>query len=216
MFIRSERLFLRPGWPEDWAELHTLIDDEHVVRHLEKAPWPYRPEDARDFAAREQDEAHPHFFITLPGADGAQLIGCAGLIANENACAEGETTQDEPGAPIRPRCSATGSRASTGDRAMRPKRRARCSVWRPRSATGGLPRGISSTIRARAGFWPSWASARLARSSGDEPCPHRGQPDSRLCARPRASGPERRSAQGAFVPRCLILPASPFLPVSSC
>lgn len=97
MFIRSERLFLRPGWPEDWAELHTLIDDEHVVRHLEKAPWPYRPEDARDFAAREQDEAHPHFFITLPGADGAQLIGCAGLIANENACAEGEATQDEPG-----------------------------------------------------------------------------------------------------------------------
>ena len=32
MFIRSERLFLRPGWPEDWTELFALIDDEAVVR----------------------------------------------------------------------------------------------------------------------------------------------------------------------------------------
>ena len=27
MFIRSERLFLRPGWPEEWAELLALIDE---------------------------------------------------------------------------------------------------------------------------------------------------------------------------------------------
>jgi RimJ/RimL family protein N-acetyltransferase len=59
MFIRSERLFLRPGWPEDWAELFDLIDDEAVVRHLARAPWPYRAEDARAFAARVQDGHHP-------------------------------------------------------------------------------------------------------------------------------------------------------------
>lgn len=34
MFIRSERLFLRPAWPEDWAELHAVIDDVAVVRNL--------------------------------------------------------------------------------------------------------------------------------------------------------------------------------------
>ncbi len=79
MFIRSERLFLRPGWPEDWAELHALIDDEAVVRNLARAPWPYGPDEARSFAASAQGTRHPHFFVTLPGAAGARLIGCAGL-----------------------------------------------------------------------------------------------------------------------------------------
>ena len=40
MFIRSKRLFLRPGWPEDWTELYTAINDEGVVRNLASAPWP--------------------------------------------------------------------------------------------------------------------------------------------------------------------------------
>jgi RimJ/RimL family protein N-acetyltransferase len=81
MFIRSERLFLRPGWPEDWEELFGLIHDEGIVRNLARAPWPYRPEDAREFAAIQQDMEPrvPNFFVTLPGAHGARLIGCAGL-----------------------------------------------------------------------------------------------------------------------------------------
>lgn len=79
MFIRSERLFLRPGWPEDWAELHALIDDEAVVRNLARAPWPYSPDDARAFAASPQGTRHPHFFITLPGAHGSRLVGGVGL-----------------------------------------------------------------------------------------------------------------------------------------
>ena len=80
MFIRSERLFLRPGWPEDWAELHALIDDEAVVRNLARAPWPYGPDDARSFAASAQGTRCPHFFVTLPGASGARMIGCIGLV----------------------------------------------------------------------------------------------------------------------------------------
>lgn len=79
MFIRSERLFLRPGWPEDWAELHALIDDEAVVRNLAHAPWPYGPDDAKSFAALPQAGRYPHFFVTLPGAHGSRLIGCVGL-----------------------------------------------------------------------------------------------------------------------------------------
>lgn len=79
MFIRSERLFLRPGWPEDWQDLFALIQDEAIVRNLANAPWPYRPEHAREFAARRQEIGLPHFFVTLPGAHGARLIGCAGL-----------------------------------------------------------------------------------------------------------------------------------------
>ena len=79
MFIRSARLFLRPAWPEDWAELHGAIDDEGVVRNLARAPWPYRAEDARAFVCREIDPHYPDFLVTLPGADGARIIGCAGI-----------------------------------------------------------------------------------------------------------------------------------------
>lgn len=79
MFIRTERLFLRPGWPEDWRELLDLIDDEGIVRNLARAPWPYHPSDARDFAGKAQDSRLPHFFVTLPGAAGSQLIGSIGL-----------------------------------------------------------------------------------------------------------------------------------------
>lgn len=83
MFIRSERLFLRPSWPEDWSELHALIDDVAVVRNLARAPWPYSSDDARSFAASDQGTRHPHFFITLPGASGTRLVGCVSL-ADEN------------------------------------------------------------------------------------------------------------------------------------
>ena len=82
MFIRSERLFLRPGWPEDWAEVLAGLGDEEVVRNLARQPWPFGEADARDFATRAQDRFSPHFLVTLPGAAGAQVIGGVGLGAS--------------------------------------------------------------------------------------------------------------------------------------
>ena len=79
MFIRTERLFLRPGWPEDWQELLAGIGDEAVVRNLARAPWPYTADDARSFAAQPQADRTPHFVVTAPGPRGTQLIGACGL-----------------------------------------------------------------------------------------------------------------------------------------
>ncbi|MCJ2178536.1 GNAT family N-acetyltransferase [Novosphingobium album (ex Hu et al. 2023)] len=79
MFIRSERLFLRPGWPEDWQEVMSLIGDETVVRNLANVPWPYTDEDARSFLALPQEQGFPRFLITVPGTSGAAIIGGAGL-----------------------------------------------------------------------------------------------------------------------------------------
>ena len=80
MFIRSERLFLRPIWLEDWQDIFSAIGDEAVVRNLAQVPWPYRPEDARHFAQLPQDGHCPHFLITLPkGAEGVETIGVVGL-----------------------------------------------------------------------------------------------------------------------------------------
>ncbi len=79
MFIRSDRLFLRPGWSEDGAELRGRIDDWTVVRQLEfpaqSAPAPGAPSVRR----------FPQFVMTLPKSDGpieggARLIGCIGLL----------------------------------------------------------------------------------------------------------------------------------------
>lgn len=79
MFIRSERLFLRPGWPEDWQELQPLIADDKVVRNLASAPWPYTREDARRFLDLPQEKRLPRLLVTVPGTDGAPMIGCIGL-----------------------------------------------------------------------------------------------------------------------------------------
>ena len=79
MFMRSERLFLRPGWPEDLDELYMLLSDEDVVRNLARDPWPLSVEDARDIICRPRDRLLPHLFITVPGHAGARLVGSIGL-----------------------------------------------------------------------------------------------------------------------------------------
>lgn len=79
MFIRSERLFLRPAWPEDLEETFALVNDQAVVRNLASAPWPYTIEDAREFLARPREAMLPNFFVTLPSAEGTRLIGHVGL-----------------------------------------------------------------------------------------------------------------------------------------
>lgn len=76
MFHRSERLFLRPPFPEDWQAILLRLNDEEVARNLGRAPWPYGEADARSFAAMKQDPRLPHFLVTLPGVG---VIGSAGL-----------------------------------------------------------------------------------------------------------------------------------------
>lgn len=77
MFHRSERLLLRPTWPEDWEAVLYGIADAGVMMNLARAPWPYGPDEARAFVARLQDERFPDFLI-VQSATG-QTVGCAGL-----------------------------------------------------------------------------------------------------------------------------------------
>ncbi|WP_095011482.1 GNAT family N-acetyltransferase [Tsuneonella mangrovi] len=79
MFHRSERLFLRPAWPEDWQAVFAGIADEGVVKNLARAPWPYEPDHARAFVSREHDPYYPTFLMVLPDANRAQPIGCIGI-----------------------------------------------------------------------------------------------------------------------------------------
>ena len=79
MFYRSERLFLRPAFPEDAREIYEGICDAGVVQMLASVPWPYRLADAEEYCALPHDPQAPRFAITLPGAKGAPIIGVVGF-----------------------------------------------------------------------------------------------------------------------------------------
>jgi len=84
MFHVTERLLLRPAWPEDADALFGGIADEAIVRNLARAPWPYLPEHAREFVTRETDPRMPAFLMTLPGSKGSRVIGAVGLGDHED------------------------------------------------------------------------------------------------------------------------------------
>lgn len=79
MFMRTERLFLRPVFPEDWRGIYRGIADFGVVSMLARAPWPYREEDAQQFCADAEAGKENRFVITLPGRSGASVIGMVGF-----------------------------------------------------------------------------------------------------------------------------------------
>jgi RimJ/RimL family protein N-acetyltransferase len=77
VFHRSQRLLLRPIWPEDAQALFAGIADEGVVRNLARAPWPYEEHHAREFVALPIEPLNPRFLITR--ARDAALVGCIGI-----------------------------------------------------------------------------------------------------------------------------------------
>ncbi|MBD8677441.1 GNAT family N-acetyltransferase [Sphingomonas sp. CFBP 13720] len=79
MFVRTERLTLRPGWIEDAPEMAAAIGHESVVRNLARSPWPYTLSDAQ--AAIERGFAGqpgPGFLIFAHDV-GYRLVGGIGI-----------------------------------------------------------------------------------------------------------------------------------------
>lgn len=82
MFHRSDRLLLRPVWPEDWQGVLAGIADEGIVRNLASAPWPYGEDDARKFTRLPVEPLYPRFIITR--AQDAAVVGCVGIDAMDD------------------------------------------------------------------------------------------------------------------------------------
>lgn len=78
MFVRTDRLLLRPGWIEDAAALAAAIGEERIVRNLARAPWPYALADARAFLV-QPTAALPSFLILARTAGRPRLIGGIGF-----------------------------------------------------------------------------------------------------------------------------------------
>lgn len=88
MFMRTDRLFLRPIFPEDWREVYRGIADFRIVRMLARAPWPYRPADAVTFCRKPAAVGSLRCAITLPELSGAPIIGMIGIDAHEDGAPE--------------------------------------------------------------------------------------------------------------------------------
>jgi RimJ/RimL family protein N-acetyltransferase len=80
VFHRTQNLFLRPPFPEDWRAVYKGIGEEEIVRNLSTAPWPYEEKDAQRWTALPQDRVLPSFLIVLPDTG---VIGSAGLGIDE-------------------------------------------------------------------------------------------------------------------------------------
>lgn len=79
MFIRTERLFLRPAWPDDLDDLVQTLAEDGIQPTVGVAPLPRTMGDIRAYLERERDPRHPHLIMYLRAPGGAQMVGGIGL-----------------------------------------------------------------------------------------------------------------------------------------
>ena len=88
MFARTERLLLRPGFPEDAPALAAAIGHFAVVRNLARVPWPYGLADAQGFLSLPGDPYLPSCLITERTGAAPLLVGGCGLHRRESGAVE--------------------------------------------------------------------------------------------------------------------------------
>ncbi len=144
MFVRTQRLSLRPGWIEDAPELARAIGHESVVRNLSGVPWPYARGDAERFLARMSEPDDPFFLICLPH-DG-QIIGGIGVHA-------ADATGDEFGYWLTPAAWGRGYATEAGRGVIAAARHA---MGRKRLQTSHfVDNPASGRVLAKLGFRPT-------------------------------------------------------------
>ncbi len=79
MFVRTERLMLRPGWIDDALALRDAIAHEDVAYRLAKLPWPYTLGDAQWYLTQERPAEDVTFLIFKRTAGEPRLIGGIGI-----------------------------------------------------------------------------------------------------------------------------------------
>lgn len=83
MFVRTERLTLRPGWIEDAPDVARAIAFRSVCDKLSKVPWPYTQADAEAWVASQQAAKHPTLTIFAHDGGSVRLIGGIGIHQDE-------------------------------------------------------------------------------------------------------------------------------------
>lgn len=81
MFVRTERLLLRPGWIEDAPAVQRAISsDPAIARNTARIPWPYTLQDAEAYLRSQQSAAGHWSLLAFARTSGApRLVGGVGL-----------------------------------------------------------------------------------------------------------------------------------------
>ncbi len=80
MFARTQRLTLRPGWPEDAPALARAIAHEDVAFKLSRLPWPYELHHAEAWLGTEQPrDNHALLMFAHDLGERPELVGGIGL-----------------------------------------------------------------------------------------------------------------------------------------
>ncbi len=79
MFVRTERLLLRPGWIEDAPALAAAIGDEAILNKLALVPSPYDVRDAEAWLSRPRDDIDTDCLIFARTGGKPRLVGGVGL-----------------------------------------------------------------------------------------------------------------------------------------
>jgi RimJ/RimL family protein N-acetyltransferase len=88
MFVRTQRLLLRPGWREDAPAVFAAVADWGIARNLARLPWPYRLDHAESWLAQPQDPVWPSLLIFERSGDAPELAGGIGIHVNEEGVPE--------------------------------------------------------------------------------------------------------------------------------
>ena len=79
MFAITERLLLRPGWPDDAAALAQAVNNHKIARNLVALPWPYAEADAHWFLENTHSKGAAEFLIFTRTGAAPELVGGIGL-----------------------------------------------------------------------------------------------------------------------------------------
>lgn len=88
MFARTERLILRPSWPEDAPRLASALNHIDVSRNLLQVPQPYSEADAAAWIERPRDPRLPEMLIMLRTRGTPRLVGGCGIVRGQDGALE--------------------------------------------------------------------------------------------------------------------------------
>ena len=79
MFARTQRLTLRPGWPEDAPALAAAIGHWDVAKRLARLPWPYTIDHAESWLTAPAEPDNVSLLIYAHEHEVPWLVGGVGL-----------------------------------------------------------------------------------------------------------------------------------------
>ena len=81
MFVRTDRLLLRPGWIEDAAAVQRAISsDPSIARNTARIPWPYSLQDAQSYLRSQQQADRQLSLLVFARTSAApRLVGGVGI-----------------------------------------------------------------------------------------------------------------------------------------